>query len=109
VTGSVAGVIRNSPPLLFGLGSGLQWFALGTTYWGEFFWSHETSLLLTESGTRNFIFQAWDTGKGLSKGDKASASAIAGGVAGSGVGLLTRTYTRALRFQLSTDSLRWTS
>jgi hypothetical protein len=35
VTGSVAGVIRNSPPLLFGLGSGLQWFGLGTTYWGE--------------------------------------------------------------------------
>jgi len=36
VTGSVAGVIRNSPPLLFGLGSGIQWFGLGTTYWGEF-------------------------------------------------------------------------
>jgi hypothetical protein len=35
VTGSVAGVIRNSPPLLFGLGSGLQWFGLGTTYWGQ--------------------------------------------------------------------------
>ncbi|KAI4754181.1 hypothetical protein E4T52_13676 [Aureobasidium sp. EXF-3400] len=74
VTGSVAGVIRNSPPLLFGLGSGLQWFGLGSTYWG----------------TRSFIFQAWDTGKGLTKSDKASASAIAGGVAGSGVGLLTR-------------------
>jgi hypothetical protein len=48
------------------------------------------------SGTRNFIFQAWDTGKGLTKSDKVSASAIAGGVAGSGVGLLTRTCTRAL-------------
>ncbi|KAG9660177.1 hypothetical protein KCU95_g551, partial [Aureobasidium melanogenum] len=74
VTGSVAGVIRNSPPLLFGLGSGIQWFSLGTTYWG----------------TRSFIFQAWDTGKGLTKSDKVSASTIAGGVAGSGVGLLTR-------------------
>ncbi|KAK6004994.1 hypothetical protein QM012_007773 [Aureobasidium pullulans] len=74
VTGSVAGVIRNSPPLLFGLGSGIQWFGLGTTYWG----------------TRNSIFQAWDTGKGLTKSDKVSASTIAGGVAGSGVGLLTR-------------------
>ncbi|KAI4716688.1 hypothetical protein E4T48_07163 [Aureobasidium sp. EXF-10727] len=74
VTGSVAGVIRNSPPLLFGLGSGIQWFGLGTTYWG----------------TRSFIFQAWDTGKGLTKSDKTSASTIAGGVAGSGVGLLTR-------------------
>ncbi|CAD0081692.1 unnamed protein product [Aureobasidium vineae] len=73
VTGSVAGVIRNSPPLLFGLGSGIQWFGLGTTYWG----------------TRSFIFQAWDTGKGLTKSDKTSASTIAGGVAGSGVGLLT--------------------
>ncbi|KAG9515401.1 hypothetical protein KCV07_g7476, partial [Aureobasidium melanogenum] len=74
VTGSVAGVIRNSPPLLFALGSGIQWFGLGTTYWG----------------TRSFIFQAWDTGKGLTKSDKVSASTIAGGVAGSGVGLLTR-------------------
>ncbi|KAH0277300.1 hypothetical protein KCU91_g3285, partial [Aureobasidium melanogenum] len=74
VTGSVAGVIRNSPPLLFGIGSGIQWFGLGTTFWG----------------TRSFIFQAWDTGKGLTKSDKVSASTIAGGVAGSGVGLLTR-------------------
>ncbi|KAI4723775.1 hypothetical protein E4T49_08496 [Aureobasidium sp. EXF-10728] len=74
VTGSVAGVIRNSPPLLFGLGSGIQWFGLGATYWS----------------TRSFIFQAWDTGKGLTKSDKTSASTIAGGVAGSGVGLLTR-------------------
>ncbi|KAI5238781.1 hypothetical protein E4T47_08265 [Aureobasidium subglaciale] len=74
VTGGVAGVIRNSPPLLFAIGSSVQWFGLGTTYWG----------------TRSFIFQAWDTGKGLTKSDKASASTIAGGVAGSGVGLLTR-------------------
>ncbi|KAG9950258.1 hypothetical protein KCU85_g3637, partial [Aureobasidium melanogenum] len=74
VTGGVAGVIRNSPPLLFGIGSGIQWFGLGTTFWG----------------TRSFIFQAWDTGKGLTKSDKVSASTIAGGVAGSGVGLLTR-------------------
>lgn len=74
VTGGVAGVIRNSPPLLFALGSSIQWFGLGTTFWG----------------TRSFIFQAWDTGKGLTRSDKVSASTIAGGVAGSGVGLLTR-------------------
>ncbi|THZ42100.1 hypothetical protein D6C90_05387 [Aureobasidium pullulans] len=75
VTGGVAGVIRNSPPLLFALGSSIQWFGLGTTFWG----------------TRSFIFQAWDTGKGLTRSDKVSASTIAGGVAGSGVGLLTHT------------------
>lgn len=89
VTGSVAGVIRNSPPLLFGLGSGIQWFGLGTTYWGEFM-SAQIDAVLIFSGTRSFIFQAWDTGKGLTKSDKVSASTIAGGVAGSGVGLLTR-------------------
>ncbi|KAI4757409.1 hypothetical protein E4T52_07543 [Aureobasidium sp. EXF-3400] len=89
VTGSVAGVIRNSPPLLFGLGSGIQWFGLGTTYWGEFM-SAQVDVVLIFSGTRSFIFQAWDTGKGLTKSDKVSASTIAGGVAGSGVGLLTR-------------------
>lgn len=92
VTGSVAGVIRNSPPLLFGLGSGIQWFGLGTTYWGESSWSETKCIALTFSGTRSFIFQAWDTGKGLTKSDKVSASTIAGGVAGSGVGLLTRMY-----------------
>ncbi|KAI5205124.1 hypothetical protein E4T39_03161 [Aureobasidium subglaciale] len=90
VTGGVAGVIRNSPPLLFAIGSSVQWFGLGTTYWGQLdrFLSHISMLI--NLGTRSFIFQAWDTGKGLTKSDKASASTIAGGVAGSGVGLLTR-------------------
>lgn len=97
MTGSVAGVIRNSPPLLFGLGSGIQWFGLGTTYWGEFICWSMLFIVPTIPGTRSFIFQAWDTGKGLTKSDKASASAIAGGVAGSGVGLLTRTYNRLSR------------
>ncbi|KAH0350661.1 hypothetical protein KCU83_g4680, partial [Aureobasidium melanogenum] len=90
VTGSVAGVIRNSPPLLFGLGSGIQWFGLGTTYWGESMRFQIGNIVPTIAGTRSFIFQAWDTGKGLTKSDKVSASTIAGGVAGSGVGLLTR-------------------
>jgi hypothetical protein len=90
VTGGVAGVIRNSPPLLFALGSSIQWFGLGATYWGALLIFKSSQALLTISGTRSFIFQAWDTGKGLTKGDKVSASTVAGGVAGSGVGLLTR-------------------
>ncbi|GAB7354156.1 hypothetical protein MBLNU459_g4713t1 [Dothideomycetes sp. NU459] len=74
ITGGVAGVIRNTPAVFFAAASGVQWFGLGTTFWG----------------TRSFILQAWDTGKGTTPSDRTSASAIAGGVAGSGVGLLTR-------------------
>jgi len=65
-------------------------------------------------GTRSFIFQAWDTGKGLTRSDKVSASTIAGGVAGSGVGLLTRTFIAstcsrhtAYRYRRSSERHPW--
>jgi len=83
IVGSAAGIIRSSPPVLFAAISGVQCFALGTTYWG----------------TRSFILRAWDTDSGSAAHpsqsprpprERLSASALAGGVAGSGVGLLTR-------------------
>jgi hypothetical protein len=34
LVGGFAGVIRSSTPTLFALASGIQWFTLGTTFWG---------------------------------------------------------------------------
>ena len=34
--GGVSGLFRSSAPGLFALASGIQWFALGTTFWGMF-------------------------------------------------------------------------
>jgi hypothetical protein len=33
--GSFIGVLRSPTPVIFALASGLQWFALGSTYWGS--------------------------------------------------------------------------
>jgi hypothetical protein len=35
LVGAFAGVIRSSTPILFALASGIQWFTLGTTFWGK--------------------------------------------------------------------------
>lgn len=32
-SGIAAGIIRDSTPALFALASGIQWFALGSSYW----------------------------------------------------------------------------
>ncbi|KAF1345853.1 hypothetical protein BDV97DRAFT_371884 [Delphinella strobiligena] len=74
VVGGIAGVIRETPAIFFATASGIQWFGLGATFWGS----------------RSFILQAWDTGKGPTQSERVSASTIAGGVAGSGIGLLSR-------------------
>ena len=34
LVGGFAGIIRSSTPTLFALASGIQWFTLGTTFWG---------------------------------------------------------------------------
>jgi hypothetical protein len=36
VVGGFGGVIRSSTPTLFALASGIQWFTLGTTFWGSY-------------------------------------------------------------------------
>jgi hypothetical protein len=33
--GGISGIIRSPTPRLFAVASGLQWFILGTTFWGE--------------------------------------------------------------------------
>jgi len=50
VTGVAAGIIRDAPPVLFGLVSSIQWFTLGSTYW-------RTSLLeMPEQSAENLTF-----------------------------------------------------
>jgi hypothetical protein len=34
LVGAFAGVLRSSSPALFALASGVQWFTLGSTFWG---------------------------------------------------------------------------
>ncbi|GAB7339118.1 hypothetical protein MBLNU457_5792t1 [Dothideomycetes sp. NU457] len=73
--GGTAGILRSSPAVLFATISGAQCFALGTTYWYS----------------RSTILRAWDINNGAHPPqERLSASAIAGAIAGSGVGLLTR-------------------
>lgn len=73
--GGTAGIIRSTPAVLFATISGAQCFALGTTYWYS----------------RSTILRAWDVNNGQHTArERLSASAIAGAIAGSGVGLVTR-------------------
>lgn len=91
IVGGVSGVLRDTPALFFATASGLQWFGLGSTFWG----------------TRSFILQQWEwqyrynvakdnavdaaSQQLTTPADRVKASTIAGGVAGGGIGLLTRT------------------
>lgn len=81
IVGGAAGVVRSSPPALFAAASGLQCFALGTTYWGS------RSLLLHLQASRQ--------GSPGSR-DHVTASTIAGGLTGGGIGLLARGPRNAL-------------
>ncbi|PKS13277.1 hypothetical protein jhhlp_000048 [Lomentospora prolificans] len=72
VSGVAAGIIRDAPPVLFGLVSSIQWFALGSSYWLS----------------RSVISRSWGGERSLSMNDKIKASALAGGTAGMVGGLL---------------------
>ncbi|KAF6832212.1 hypothetical protein CPLU01_06311 [Colletotrichum plurivorum] len=71
-TGVAAGIVRDSTPALFGLASGIQWFALGSSYWFS----------------RTVVMSAWGGESQLTNGSKVHASALAGGTAGMVGGLI---------------------
>lgn len=71
VVGGFAGVIRSSTPTLFALASGIQWFTLGTTFWAS----------------RGAVIHTWGKDN-ITPKERISASAIAGGIAGTCGGLL---------------------
>jgi hypothetical protein len=91
IVGGFAGVIRSSTPFLFALASGIQWFTLGTTFWGKWICQHITNNSLTLinnfAASRGIVLQVWGKDK-LTPRDKITASAIAGGVGGTAGGLL---------------------
>jgi len=90
VVGGFAGVIRSSTPTLFALASGVQWFTLGTTFWGmSGIYSQQTKLdsKTFTSASRGLVLHAWGKDK-VTPREKISASAIAGGVGGTAGGLL---------------------
>ncbi|KAI9785375.1 MAG: hypothetical protein M1839_000394 [Geoglossum umbratile] len=72
VVGGVSGLIRSSSPMLFAAASGIQWFALGSTFWA----------------TRGAVLHAWGTSEVTPK-ERMYASGIAGAFSGATVGLLT--------------------
>ncbi|EFQ25125.1 uncharacterized protein GLRG_00269 [Colletotrichum graminicola M1.001] len=71
-SGIAVGIIRDTTPALFALASGIQWFALGSSYWLS----------------RTVVMSAWGGEEKLSNSSKAQASAIAGGTAGMVGGLI---------------------
>ncbi|GKT46825.1 uncharacterized protein ColSpa_07006 [Colletotrichum spaethianum] len=71
-SGIAAGIVRDSTPALFALASGIQWFALGSSYWLS----------------RTVVMGAWGGEGKLSNSSKTQASAIAGGTAGMVGGLI---------------------
>ncbi|OLN85703.1 hypothetical protein CCHL11_08294 [Colletotrichum chlorophyti] len=71
-SGVAAGIIRDSTPALFAVASGIQWFALGSSYWLS----------------RTVVLNAWGGEEKLSSFSKIQASAIAGGTAGMVGGLI---------------------
>ncbi|CCF45995.1 hypothetical protein CH063_00588 [Colletotrichum higginsianum] len=71
-SGIAAGIIRDSTPALFALASGIQWFALGSSYWLS----------------RTVVMSAWGGEATLSNSSKIQASAVAGGTAGMVGGLI---------------------
>lgn len=85
VVGGIAGITRSRTPILFALASGVQWFGLGSIYWGEFKRVQLSIVTDAMKGSRAFIVRAWCPYKGsphekiLSSG---TAGAIAGGVGG---------------------------
>lgn len=99
--GGVAGVLRSAHPILFAIAAGIQWSALGSTFWGQ-----SLSLHSTPDHSRG-LFQAFNSDPFLqylatratiihtyypipSQKDRLTASTVAGGMTGGAIGGLFR-------------------
>ncbi|TDZ38149.1 hypothetical protein CTRI78_v010922 [Colletotrichum trifolii] len=72
VSGITSGIIRDTTPALFAVASGIQWFALGSSYWFS----------------RTVVMNAWGGEAKAANSTKVQASALAGGTAGMVGGLI---------------------
>lgn len=70
--GAVGGIVRSPNPILFATASGIQWFALGSSYYAS----------------RAVIEKAWGGHDRLTTTDRIQASAMAGGFSGMIGGLI---------------------
>ena len=107
VVGGVSGVVRSTTPVLFAAASGIQWFALGSTFWGNLNSVYSYTSTDSTKATRGTILQRQDIydwfefnrGARLQPRDvfpptpqeKVNASAIAGGITGGVLAPLVRT------------------
>lgn len=88
--GAVSGTLRTQTPILFAIASGIQCFALGSTFWTA------RTAILNPDGLQNW----WRATRGLplesrhdlnpTRSDKVRASTIAGAFTGLSIGLLFR-------------------
>src|SRR5579862_8127086 len=91
IVGGVSGLLRSSPPVLFAAASGIQWFALGSTFWGMFMsilCSPALPCLNPKPATRGIMLHVWGMSEAAPK-ERTYASGIAGAFSGGTVGLLT--------------------
>ncbi|KAF2658870.1 hypothetical protein K491DRAFT_689715 [Lophiostoma macrostomum CBS 122681] len=90
IIGSLYGTIRTSTPLLFSVISGLQWFAIGSTYW-----TIRTSILNRDGLSNYFRYTRGiplraRTDQHPTKSEKVTASSVSGSVTGAVLGLVFR-------------------
>ncbi|KAF2489633.1 hypothetical protein BU16DRAFT_471127, partial [Lophium mytilinum] len=89
LVGGAAGIVRSSTPVLFATASGLQWFAVGSTFWAT------RGVILQRHGLLNWFESK--RGAPLSTDDdipttkdRVTASAVAGGITGGSLAALFR-------------------
>ncbi|KAH7139316.1 hypothetical protein B0J11DRAFT_392746, partial [Dendryphion nanum] len=90
IVGAISGTLKTRTPILFAIFSGIQCFAIGTTYWGT------RTTLLNQDGLANW----WNSTRGIplsprndqspSHSDKIRASTISGAFTGASLGILMR-------------------
>ncbi|KAJ4406829.1 hypothetical protein N0V91_004259 [Didymella pomorum] len=96
VVGSVSGTLRTQTPILFAIASGIQCFALGSTFWTA------RTAILSQDGLSNW----WKSTRGLpldvrhdlkpTRSERVQASTVAGAFTGLSLGLLFRGPRNAL-------------
>lgn len=90
IFGATVGTLRTQTPVLFSLAAGVQWFAIGSTFWSV------RSTILQRDGLQNW----WNQTRGAplverqdldpTPQDRVRASTIAGAFTGCSVGLIFR-------------------
>ncbi|KAF2809087.1 uncharacterized protein BDZ99DRAFT_571914 [Mytilinidion resinicola] len=90
IVGGAAGIVRSSTPVLFATASGLQWFAVGSTFWAT------RGIILQRHGLLNWFESkrgaplSTDEYIPTTPKDRVTASAIAGGITGGSLAALLR-------------------